>query len=208
MSQEIEKIVYCPAGHSSNDYHRSYYRNIIYPSEIVICVPKNILSKNLKLGPLHWIPYDNFQNIEHIADGSVYSAELKGGMKENWNFIKQDNKFALKEIKDSKYDITEFLEMVYLEYKFRLNIMHDDGACCCYSVDAIVVVGKFEDYGVDNCTKGVDMYKGFLIVLKLLIAVVKESLAAIKDSERNIMLATRFEMKLKFHLKMMMIPDQ
>ncbi|RHZ83961.1 hypothetical protein Glove_86g78 [Diversispora epigaea] len=83
MSQEIEKIVYCPAGSQIN----------------------NIRDK------LQWIPYENFQNIEHIADG--------GGIKQNWNFIKQDwrchlidCKFALKEIKDSRYDIAKFLEMI------------------------------------------------------------------------------------------------
>ncbi|RHZ84256.1 hypothetical protein Glove_84g97 [Diversispora epigaea] len=62
--------------------------------KIVLCAPK-ILSKNLKLGrlgmltlitlyknsicdKLQWIPYDNFQNFEHIADGghvSMYSTK-------------------------------------------------------------------------------------------------------------------------------------
>ncbi|RHZ84183.1 hypothetical protein Glove_84g132 [Diversispora epigaea] len=76
---------------------------------------------NYRYNKLHWIPYDNFQNIEHIADGghgSVYSAKLDNGTKWNWNFIKQDweycsigIKVALKEIKDSRYDIAEFLKM-------------------------------------------------------------------------------------------------
>ena len=71
---------------------------------------------------LQWIPYDDFQNIEHIADGgygSVHSAKLENGIKLHWNFIKQDwkyepmgHKVALKEIKDSRYDITEFLKVV------------------------------------------------------------------------------------------------
>ncbi|RHZ84180.1 hypothetical protein Glove_84g139 [Diversispora epigaea] len=70
---------------------------------------------------LHWIPYDNFQNIEHIADGghgSVYSAKLENGMKREWNFIKKDweyyligHKVALKEIKDSRCDM-DFLKVV------------------------------------------------------------------------------------------------
>ncbi|RHZ51644.1 hypothetical protein Glove_476g59 [Diversispora epigaea] len=45
---------------------------------------------------LQWIPYDEFKEIKHIADGgreSVYSAKLKNGMK-----------VALKE-KDSRFDI-------------------------------------------------------------------------------------------------------
>ncbi|RHZ81734.1 hypothetical protein Glove_117g311 [Diversispora epigaea] len=43
-----------------------------------------------------WIPYDNFQNIKHIADGK---------------------KVALKEIKDSRFDIVEFLKV--------MNIIND-----------------------------------------------------------------------------------
>ncbi|CAG8582904.1 208_t:CDS:2 [Diversispora eburnea] len=48
---------------------------------------------------LQWMPYDNFQNIEHIADGghgSVYSAKLENGIKWGWNFIKQETKVAVK----------------------------------------------------------------------------------------------------------------
>ncbi|RHZ83919.1 hypothetical protein Glove_86g50 [Diversispora epigaea] len=46
MSQEIEKIVYCLAGHSSNDFRCFYY-----------------------------------------PDGGLYSAELKGGIKQSCNLI-------------------------------------------------------------------------------------------------------------------------
>ncbi|RHZ84058.1 hypothetical protein Glove_86g61 [Diversispora epigaea] len=142
MSQEIEKIVYCPVGHSSNDFSSYNCRNIIYSSgNCFLCTQEHFIhefktwsSGNAKIDKiiqvsqinayknLQWIPYDNFQNIEHIADGgygSVYSAKLKGGMKQNWNFIKQDweyclidHKFALKEIKVFRYNITEFLEMI------------------------------------------------------------------------------------------------
>ncbi|RHZ85763.1 hypothetical protein Glove_60g146 [Diversispora epigaea] len=145
MSQEIEKIVYCPAGHSSNDFFNSDDQNLIYSwGNCSLCTQehfiqefKNWSSENANIDKIiresqikslspyakfYWIPYDNFQNIEHISDGgygSVHSAKLKGGIKQNWNFIKQDwdyrlidKKFALKEIKDSRYDIAEFLEMI------------------------------------------------------------------------------------------------
>ena len=68
--------------------------------------------------------------LASIADGghgSVCSAKLKNGIKGNWNFINQDweydlidYKIALKEIKDSRYDIAEFLKVVcffILEHK-------------------------------------------------------------------------------------------
>ncbi|RHZ65768.1 hypothetical protein Glove_311g24 [Diversispora epigaea] len=71
---------------------------------------------------LQWIQYDKFQDIKHIADGghgSVHSAMLKNGIKWYWNFNKQhweycyaDNKFALKEINDSRNDISEFLKEI------------------------------------------------------------------------------------------------
>ncbi|RHZ84477.1 hypothetical protein Glove_81g69 [Diversispora epigaea] len=71
---------------------------------------------------LQWIPYDNFQNIKYIADGgygSVYSAKLINGIKKYWNFNKQDWKWdfkdykvALKEIKDSRHDISKFLKEI------------------------------------------------------------------------------------------------
>ena len=85
-------------------------------------------------GKLQWISYDNFQNIEHIGDsshGSVNSAKLKNGIKEIWNFTKQDweydligidNKVALKEIKDSRYDIAEFLKVVCF-FIFKIEVI-------------------------------------------------------------------------------------
>ncbi|RHZ84281.1 hypothetical protein Glove_84g9 [Diversispora epigaea] len=82
MPQEIEKIEYCPAGHSSVDFAYSDYKNYIRSGE-----------------NFYWITYDNFQNIqniERIADGghgSEYSAKLENGIKEDWNFIKQDWKY-------------------------------------------------------------------------------------------------------------------
>ncbi|CAG8581409.1 7926_t:CDS:2, partial [Diversispora eburnea] len=78
---------------------------------------------------LHWLPYDNFQKIKHIADGghgSVHSAELKNAMKGKWNFIKQDWKYdlisaeiTLKEIKDSRYT-TNFLNW-YVSLYLNIN---------------------------------------------------------------------------------------
>ncbi|RHZ86155.1 hypothetical protein Glove_54g3 [Diversispora epigaea] len=109
----------------------------------VIYAPMSILSMNSELGgnveidkviqesqkkngydgyKLQWLPYDNFQNIEHIANGgygSVYSAILKNGTKYWWNFNNQDweydyvgKKVALKEINDSRHDISKFLQEV------------------------------------------------------------------------------------------------
>ncbi|RHZ65777.1 hypothetical protein Glove_311g63 [Diversispora epigaea] len=71
---------------------------------------------------LIWIPYENFRDIKYIADGgygSVYSAILKNGIKKDWDFNKQDweysyvgSKVALKEINDSRHDISKFLKEV------------------------------------------------------------------------------------------------
>ncbi|RHZ44138.1 hypothetical protein Glove_756g24 [Diversispora epigaea] len=71
---------------------------------------------------LQWIHYDDLKEIQHLADGihgSVYSAKLENGIKRSWNFIKKDWKYnsvgkkvALKEIKDSRYDIVEFLKVI------------------------------------------------------------------------------------------------
>ena len=68
--------------------------------------------------PLQWIPYDNFQDITHLADGgygTVYSTILKNGVKSYWNFNKRSWEYewigenvALKEI----YEISEFLNEV------------------------------------------------------------------------------------------------
>ncbi|RHZ43536.1 hypothetical protein Glove_1033g5 [Diversispora epigaea] len=141
MSQEIGKIEYCPEGHSSNDFFSSYYQNIIRFQKCSLCTREHFMqefktwsSGNAEIDEiiresqivcmnekLQWIPYDNFQNIKHVADGghgSVYSAEIDRIIKSNWNFIRQDweydiiRKVALKEIKDSGYDIFEFLKVI------------------------------------------------------------------------------------------------
>ncbi|RHZ84283.1 hypothetical protein Glove_84g1 [Diversispora epigaea] len=131
MSQEVEKNEYCPEGHSYQIFANGFclpctkekfiqefktwssgnanIDKIIQESQI-----------NNKYVKLQWIPYDNFQNIKHIADGghgSVYSTEMKNGIKWKWNFITQDweyvlmgCKVALKEIKDSSFNIIEFFK--------------------------------------------------------------------------------------------------
>ncbi|RHZ84005.1 hypothetical protein Glove_86g81 [Diversispora epigaea] len=143
MSQEIEKIEYCPAGHSSNDFVCPDNQNFIRSNGICdLCTKEHFIQEfntwssenansdrliqesqiNSIYKKLHMIPYDNFHNIKHIAEGgngSVYSAKLENGIKWNWNFINQNweyrligCKVALKEIKDSRYDIVEFLKVV------------------------------------------------------------------------------------------------
>ncbi|RHZ85015.1 hypothetical protein Glove_73g39 [Diversispora epigaea] len=63
-----------------------------------------------------WIPYDNFRDIKHIAD--VYSAILKNGIKMYWDFNQQNwmycsnKEVVLKEINDSRNDISKFLKEV------------------------------------------------------------------------------------------------
>ncbi|RHZ84247.1 hypothetical protein Glove_84g106 [Diversispora epigaea] len=140
MSREIEKIKYCSAGHSSEDFAYPYCRNLIHSVGLCdFCTKEHFIQefKNWSSGntnidkimqesqiknrynKLHWIPYDNFQNIEYIADcdyGSVYSAKLENGIKWKWNFIKQDWRYrlkdfkvALKEIKNSRYDIVRVI---------------------------------------------------------------------------------------------------
>ncbi|RHZ84258.1 hypothetical protein Glove_84g142 [Diversispora epigaea] len=153
MSREIKKIVYCPAGHSSNDFIYSDARNFIFFESCLLCTKEHFIQefktwssgnanidKNIQESQtshinykLQWIPYDNFQNIKYIADGgrgSVHSAELKNGIKWRWNFIKQDwenhfisSEFALKEIKDSRYDLAEFLKMIKTvnNYEYIVN---------------------------------------------------------------------------------------
>ncbi|RHZ79782.1 hypothetical protein Glove_141g29 [Diversispora epigaea] len=142
MSQEIKKIIYCPEGHSSNDFFCSDYQNLIHGETCSLCTREHFIqdfktwsSGNAEIDgiiqesqidsiyeKLHWIPYDNFQNIKHVTDGghgSLHSAKLENGIKWKWNFINQDwrydligYKVALKEIKDSKYDIFGFLNVI------------------------------------------------------------------------------------------------
>ncbi|RHZ84208.1 hypothetical protein Glove_84g86 [Diversispora epigaea] len=131
----------CPEGHSyENSVYPDYKNFILSDSTCSLCTKEHFIqefetwsSGNANIDKiiqesqindirrkLHWISYDNFQNIEHIADGghgSVYSAKLENGIKWEWNFIKKDweyysiNKVALKEIKDSRCDM-DFLKMV------------------------------------------------------------------------------------------------
>ncbi|RHZ78873.1 hypothetical protein Glove_155g68 [Diversispora epigaea] len=151
MSQKIEKIVYCPVGHSSKDFINVDYQNFIYDGKCYLCTKEHFIQEfktwssgnadidkiiqDTQINSFHelqWISYDNFQNIEHIADGghgSLYSAKLKNGIKLNWNFIKQDweyylirKKVAFKEINDSRYDIVEFLKVINPEVGyFRIS---------------------------------------------------------------------------------------
>ncbi|RHZ86507.1 hypothetical protein Glove_50g46 [Diversispora epigaea] len=138
MSQEIE---YCSEGHSSNDRFSSDYKNIIRDESCSLCTRKHfsqefktwssgndIIDKIIRESQtesisekLHWIPYDNFRNIKHVADGghgSVYSAKIDDIIKLHWNFINKKweynsiVKVALKEIKDSRYDLLEFLKVI------------------------------------------------------------------------------------------------
>ncbi|RHZ81719.1 hypothetical protein Glove_117g393 [Diversispora epigaea] len=141
MSREIEK--YCPAGHSSEDIAYSNCKNFINSDgNCSLCTKERFIQEfktwssgnvnidkviqefqiNYICDKFHWIPYNDFQNINYIADGGhefMYSAKLKNGIKLHWNFIRQNwgyhligRKVALKEIKDSRYDIVEFLKMV------------------------------------------------------------------------------------------------
>ncbi|RHZ78910.1 hypothetical protein Glove_155g129 [Diversispora epigaea] len=132
MSRKKEKITYCPAGHSHEIFLNKFC--LTCTKEKFIQEFKTWSSGNANIDKiiqesqsniyykLHWIPYDNFQNIEHIADGghgSVYSAEMENVIKLNWNFIKQDweyaligSKVALKEIEDSRYDLVEFFKLI------------------------------------------------------------------------------------------------
>ncbi|RHZ85016.1 hypothetical protein Glove_73g38 [Diversispora epigaea] len=143
MSQEkeIEELVNCPAGHSYNNinnYIKNGYCNSCTKEhfsqefgtwssgndEIDKFIQESQTSNYQRFDryKLQWMPYDNFEDIRHIADGgygSVYSAILKNGIKWDWNYNKQDweyqhvgDKFALKEINDSRNDISKFLKEV------------------------------------------------------------------------------------------------
>ncbi|RHZ65799.1 hypothetical protein Glove_311g32 [Diversispora epigaea] len=141
-----EEIVHCLAGHSSNDIFNHNYKNFINIFGFCnLCTKENFFqefgtwsSGNVEIDKviqedqishhrndgyrLQWMPYDDFRDIKHIADGgygSVYSAILKNGVKLYWNFNKQDWEYrsdvktvALKEINDSRHDISEFLKEV------------------------------------------------------------------------------------------------
>ncbi|RHZ84196.1 hypothetical protein Glove_84g52 [Diversispora epigaea] len=141
----------CPAGHSSEDFAYSNFRNSIFSwGSCSLCTKEHFIQEfktwsswnanfdkiiqesqiNNINNKLQWISYDNFQNIEHIADGghgSVYSAKLENGIKGDWDFIKQNwryyligEKVALKEIKDSRFDMAEFFKAVTTVNNFNL----------------------------------------------------------------------------------------
>ncbi|RHZ65759.1 hypothetical protein Glove_311g16 [Diversispora epigaea] len=129
MSQEKE-IAYCTANHSSDLTYNS--RNYIKErsnqefrtwSSGNVELNKIIQEYEKKYGSkLLWIPYDNFRDVKHIADGaygSVYTAISKNDIKLRWNFNKQvweyhsaGNKVALKEINNSRNNVSEFLKEV------------------------------------------------------------------------------------------------
>ncbi|RHZ86098.1 hypothetical protein Glove_54g16 [Diversispora epigaea] len=131
------KIVHCPAGHSSNDTFSNNNKNFIdiFFGFCELCTTKHSIQEQIDKDiqefqknngyyedKLKWISYDNFRDIKHIGDGgygSVYSTELKNGIKWRWNFNKQDweyyyvgYKVALKEINDSRHDVSKFLKEV------------------------------------------------------------------------------------------------
>ncbi|RHZ84190.1 hypothetical protein Glove_84g148 [Diversispora epigaea] len=126
MSQETEKIKYCPAGHSSKDFYpvQRNYINFNY-GRCDLCSCEHYI-KEFKTWSSGSANIDRIIQESQTSDicsdnscGSVYSAELKNGIKSNWNFIKQDweydligKKVALKEIKDSRYDIAEFFKVI------------------------------------------------------------------------------------------------
>ncbi|CAG8569757.1 3646_t:CDS:2 [Diversispora eburnea] len=98
MSQKIEKIKYCPAGHSSEDFAYSDCPNFIFSDGKCALCTKEYFIQEFKT----W-------------------SKLENGIKWNWNFIKQDWEYdligydvALKEIKDSRYDIVEFLKVIMI----------------------------------------------------------------------------------------------
>ena len=139
---------YCPFDHSSNDIFFNNEKNYIDHSSgyCNLCTKEHLMkefetwtSGNDEIDkviqenqtsnssyyysyPLQWIPYDNFQDITHPVDvgyGTVYSAILKDGIKDHWNFNTRNweyesvgGKVALKEIRDSRYDISEILKEV------------------------------------------------------------------------------------------------
>ncbi|RHZ86091.1 hypothetical protein Glove_54g40 [Diversispora epigaea] len=120
--------MYCPAGHSvyeSRDCKLCTKEHFIQEfttwSSGNVEIDKVIQKSQANNGfnGIQWVPYDNFRDIKHIADGgygSVYSAILKDCVKFWWNFDKQDweynaiRKVALKEIRDSRHDISEFFK--------------------------------------------------------------------------------------------------
>ncbi|CAG8608432.1 10510_t:CDS:2 [Diversispora eburnea] len=115
MSQKIENINHCPAGHSFEDFVYSYYKNLIKSDgKCSLCTKEHFIQE-----------FKTWSTDGRHA--SVYSAKLENGIKVDWNFIKQGweyrligRKVALKEIKDSRYDIAEFLKVVWWKSKIQI----------------------------------------------------------------------------------------
>ncbi|RHZ84204.1 hypothetical protein Glove_84g82 [Diversispora epigaea] len=177
------KMSYCPAGHSSEDFVHSDNRNLIFSrGRCSLCTKEHFIqefktwsSGNINIDKiieesqtsninrkLQWIPYDNFQNIKHIADGgrgSVYSAKLENGIKWKWDFIEQDwgydligGKVALKEIKDSRYDIAEFFKVVMTinDYYSESNALYYGISKNPFTQNYIIVMEIFCDENLHN----------------------------------------------------------
>ncbi|RHZ49236.1 hypothetical protein Glove_527g7 [Diversispora epigaea] len=105
MSQKIEKIEYCPVGHSSKDFAYTDLQNFIYEGNVAD-VLKNILSKNLKLGLM----------------GMPTSIRTSNKWHEH-KLIRKN--VALKEIQDSRYDIIGFLKVAWsLQCLHEINLVY------------------------------------------------------------------------------------
>ncbi|RHZ80159.1 hypothetical protein Glove_139g113 [Diversispora epigaea] len=138
----MSQTKYCPNGHSSNDIGYRNKKNTIYSYGYCdLCtidhftqefptwssgntdIDRIIKECQIHYGySLQWVSYDNFRDIEFIAEGgygSVHSTLLEKGVKRYWDLNKSEwdysnvgDKVALKEIKDSKDDVSKFLKEV------------------------------------------------------------------------------------------------
>src|SRR3954449_2357310 len=97
------KEIKCPAGHSTRDIGYRNKKNSIFYGYCDLCTKEHFIqefktwsSGNFEIDKviqecqtnygynLQWIPYENFRDIEYIADGgygSVHSTILKNGVK-------------------------------------------------------------------------------------------------------------------------------
>lgn len=140
----FQETIYCSGEHSSKDVSfkkgnnfigSNGYCSLCFTQEVDTWTSGNaeidkVIQKS-QIGDhfLQWIPYENFQDIKYIADGgygSVYSTILKDSKKWRLNFDNQDwayfegEPFALKELKNSRYSISEFLKeacSLYFDYR-------------------------------------------------------------------------------------------
>ncbi|RHZ82482.1 hypothetical protein Glove_109g166 [Diversispora epigaea] len=90
---------------------------------------------------LRWIPYDNFFDIEHIADSKyyvLYSARLKNYTMCNWDYEYEYRGYvALKELKDYRYDILEFIKALESKTEWlrqiieSLHVIHENNLVHC-----------------------------------------------------------------------------